>query len=139
MLGSPGRSGDSPHVARGERDNDRSLGDVQVSNLPDAERDAGEVVQLLAGLAALLRQRDAATDEEARLLLSLAREGGVTATRVLAYLRDLQGNGDGVSAAVPIRLGQWRDWVPPRGHLFAAPADHQPDGVAPPRRSDPGE
>jgi hypothetical protein len=125
--------------------NDRSLGDVQVSNLPDAERDASEVVQLLAGLAALLRQRDAATDEEARLLLSLAREGGVTATRVLAYLRDLQGNGDGDSAAVPIRLGQWRDWAPSRGHLLGEPV--APRVVAPRvqglpqrrRRHDPGE
>lgn len=111
-----------------------------MSNLPDAERDAGEVVQLLAGLAALLRQRDAATDEEARLLLSLAREGGVTATRVLAYLRDLQGNGDGVSAAVPIRLGQWRDWVPPRGHLLGEPvAPRIQELPQRRRRHDPGE
>jgi hypothetical protein len=111
-----------------------------VSNLPDAERDAGDVVQLLAGLTALLLQREAATDEEARHLLNLAREGGVTATRVLAYLRDLQGNGDGVAAAVAPRLGPWREWVPARGHLLGKPAAPRMEELPQRRRRhDPGE
>lgn len=114
-----------------------------MSNLPDAERDAGEVVRLLAGLAALLRRRDAATDEEARLLLSLAQEAGISASRVLAYLRDLQGNGDGGATAVPPRLGPWREWVPARGHLLGRPAaariEEQPQLPQRRRRHDPGE
>ena len=121
-----------------------------MTSLPDAERDVVDVVQALSGLAALLRRPpedlrglDAGEREFAdirRLLLSIAEEGGVAAGRVLAYLRDQRGAGDGAAAAVPPRLGPWRDWVPPRGHLFGVPGGAaQPDEVPQPRRSDPGE
>jgi hypothetical protein len=78
-------------------------------------------------------------EEFRQLLLGKAAEGSLAAARLVAYLREKRGAGDGELAMVPPRLGEWRDWVPPRGHLFEAPADHQPDGVAPPHRSDPGE
>jgi hypothetical protein len=60
---------------------------------------------------------------------------------VVAYLREQRGAGDGEMAAVPPRLGQWREWVPPRGHLFGVSVDvPRPNGVLPqPRRCDPGE
>ncbi|MFC4067678.1 hypothetical protein [Actinoplanes subglobosus] len=104
----------------------------------DAERDASEVVQALAGLAALLREGD---DADPRVLRSLAENGGAAAERVVAFLRAQCAAGDGATAAVPPRLAPWRDWVPPRGHLFGAPgADRRADGVAQPRRcGDPGE
>jgi hypothetical protein len=74
------------------------------------------------------------------MLLSLAEDGGIAATRVLAYLRELRGAGDGETVAVPPRLGQWRDWVPPRGQLFGATMGaRRIDEVPQPRRSDPGE
>jgi hypothetical protein len=101
---------------------DRSLGSAEVSSLPDAERDASEVVQLLAGLTALLRGRDLVLDHDARVMLNMALDGSVSAARVLEYLRTLQGSGDGAAAAVPPRLGQWRDWVPPRGNLLGETA-----------------
>ena len=121
-----------------------------MTSLPDAERDVGDVVQALAGLAALLRRpaedlpgldpREPASDDIRRLLLSIAEDGGEAAARVLAYLREQRGNGDGDAVAVPPRLGQWRDWVPPRGHLFGLPgSSHQADELPQPRRSDPGE
>ncbi len=121
-----------------------------MSSLPDAERDVGDVVQALAGLAALLRRpaedlpridlREPASDDIRRLLLSIAEDGGEAAARVLAYLREQRGNGDGDAVAVPPRLGQWRDWVPPRGHLFGLPSSSpQADELPQPRRSDPGE
>jgi hypothetical protein len=114
-----------------------------VSSLPDAERDASEVVQLLAGLAALLRGRDLVLDDDARVMLNMALDGSVSATRVLEYLHTLQGSGDGALAAVPPRLGQWRDWVPPRGNLFGETAGvHRPRIEELPRnrrRCDPGE
>lgn len=112
-----------------------------MSSLPDAERDASEVVQMLAGLAALLRGRDPVLDHDTRVMLHMALEGSVSAARVLEYLRALQGSGDGAAAAVPPRLGPWRDWVPPRGHLLGQAAGtarieelprHRP-------RHDPGE
>ncbi|BCJ54429.1 hypothetical protein Asp14428_59040 [Actinoplanes sp. NBRC 14428] len=112
-----------------------------MTGLPDAERDAGEVVRLLATLAARLRARDIDLGDEQELIALLAADGGAAATRVLAYLRDLQGSGDGVAAAVPPRLGPWREWVPPRGHLFGtapAPAPRV-EGFPRPRRRDPGE
>jgi hypothetical protein len=119
---------------------DRSLGCAEVSSLPDAERDASEVVQLLAGLAALLRGRDLVLDDDARVMLHMALEGSVSAARVLEYLHVLQGSGDGVAAAVPPRLGPWRDWVPPRGNLLGekagAPRIELPRHR---RRHDPGE
>ena len=72
-----------------------------MTDLSDAERDACDVVQALAGLAALLRRpagdlpgldpRDPALDDARRLLLSIAEDGGAAAGRVLAYLRELRG------------------------------------------------
>jgi hypothetical protein len=116
-----------------------------VSSLSDAERDACDVVQALAGLAALLAQQpDDQSDPELldarRTLLSLAGDGGAAAVRVLAYLRELRGPGDGEAAVVPPRLGMWRDWVPPRGQILRY-AGHQPriDEVHHRRRSEPGE
>jgi hypothetical protein len=113
--------------------------------LSDAERDACDAVQALAGLAALLRRPmddrpDPALDDARRTLLSIAEDGGMAATRVLAYLRELRGSGDGETVAVPPRLGQWRNWMPPRGQLFGSPAIARlTDEVPQPRRSDPGE
>ena len=43
-------------------------------------------------------------------------------------------------AAVPPRLGPWREWVPPRGHVFGlTEVRPTPNEVPQPRRSDPGE
>ncbi len=119
-----------------------------MSGLSDAERDASDVVQALAGLAALLRRSvddlpnpcEPAFDDVRRLLLSIAEDNAVAAGRVLSYLREQRGAGDGESAAVPPRLGQWRDWVPPRGYVFGPPGGaRRADEVPQPRRSDPGE
>jgi hypothetical protein len=121
-----------------------------VTGLSDAERDACDVVQALAGLAALLGRpigdlpaldpSDPAAAEARRTLLNLAEDGGVAAGRVLAYLREVRGSGDGEAVAVPPRLGQWREWVPPRGQLFGTAARvRRTDEVPQPRRSDPGE
>ncbi len=121
-----------------------------MTSLSDAERDACDVLQALAGLAALLRRSaadapgldpgDPAADDARRLLLGLAEDGGEAAARVLAYLRTQRGAGDGDLAAVPMRLGPWREWVPPRGHLFGLAASRPtPNEVPQPRRSDPGE
>jgi hypothetical protein len=123
-----------------------------VTSLPDAERDASDVMQALAGLAAMLRRSaldlpggldpdDPYDDETGRMLLGVAEDAGVAAARVVAYLRDRRGNGDGELAAVPPRLGQWREWVPPRGHVFglSAGAPRATNEVPQPRRSDPGE
>jgi hypothetical protein len=114
-----------------------------MSGLSDAERDAGEVVRLLAGLSLLLDRRGLELGEESDVLAAFVRDGGAAAARVLAYLRGLRGPGDGYAVAVPPRLGPWRDWVPPRGPLFGAP---RAGGAAPidglPRRrprKDPGE
>nr|BFE68180.1 hypothetical protein GCM10020092_014810 [Actinoplanes digitatis] len=71
-----------------------------MTSLPDAERDANEVVQLLAGFAELLRRREFVLDDDTQAMLGLALEGGVSAARVLEYLRALQGSGDGVAVAV---------------------------------------
>jgi hypothetical protein len=121
--------------------NDRRLGSAEVSSLPDAERDASDVVQLLAGLAALLDRGNVVLDDDTRVMLGMALNGGASATRVLEYLRALQGSGDGVAVAVPPRLGPWREWVPPRGQLFGETAatarvDELPRNR---RRVDPGE
>jgi hypothetical protein len=121
---------------------DRSLGSAEVSSLPEAERDAGEVVQELAGLAALLHGRDLVLDQDTRVMLSMVLEGSVSAVRVLEYLSALQGAGDGVAAAVPPRLGPWREWVPTRGYLFGETADAprvKEELPRPRRRHDPGE
>jgi len=135
-----------PAATRGTRRegnvaDDRSLGRTEVSSLPDAERDASEVVQVLAGLAALLRGRDLVLDQDARVMLSMALEGSVSAARVLEYLRALQGAGDGVAAAVPPRLGPWRGWVPARGYVLGEPAaaPRIEELPRPRRRHDPGE
>ncbi|MET0415624.1 MAG: hypothetical protein ABW022_06345 [Actinoplanes sp.] len=122
-----------------------------MTSLPDAERDACDVMQALAGLAALLRRPagdlpgldpdDPATADVRRKLLNITEDGGVAAARVVAYLREQRGAGDGELAAVPPRLGQWRQWTPPRGHLFGLSANvrRSANEVPHPRRSDPGE
>jgi hypothetical protein len=115
-----------------------------VSGLSDAERDACDVAQALAGIAALLARpatdrADPAIDDARRMLLNLAEDGGVAMARVLAYLRMTRGPGDGAAVAVPTRLGQWRDWVPPRGHLLGWTGAERRMGTVQPRRSDPGE
>jgi hypothetical protein len=121
-----------------------------MTGLSDAERDACDVVQALAGLAALLRRpvdgrsgldpREPAFDDARRTLLSIAEDGGLAAIRVLAYLHELRGSGDGEAVAVPPRLGPWREWVPPRGQLFgSAVGARRTNEVPQPRRSDPGE
>jgi len=111
-----------------------------MSSLPDAERDATEVVRLLIGLAMVLDRRGPG-DDETEVLAALARDGGGAATRVLEYLHSLRGAGDGAEVAVPPRLGPWRDWVPPRGNLFGPPpgASRMDDLPRPHRRRDPGE
>jgi hypothetical protein len=114
-----------------------------VSGLSDAERDACEAVQALAGLAALLAQpagdqADPATAAARRTLARLAESGGEAAVRLLDYLRTVRGAGDGAAVAVPPRLGQWRDWVPPRGHLLGR-TDERRIGEVHRRRADPGE
>jgi hypothetical protein len=116
-----------------------------VTSLPDAERDACDVVRALAGLSALLNRTategDPALDDDARRVLAhLAEDGGVAARRVSAYLRSLRGAGDGYAVAVPPRLGQWREWVPPRGMVFGDVGAPRGIGKLPqPRRCDPGE
>ena len=112
-----------------------------MSSLPDAERDASEVVRLLTGLAMVLDRRGVDLGDEAEVLSALAHDGGSAAGRVLEYLRRLRGPGDGEAVAVPARLGLWRDWVPPRGSLFAGPpgAAHVDEVPRPRRRRDPGE
>lgn len=113
-----------------------------MTSLSDAERDACDVLQALAGLAALLRRPpdDPATEEARRVLLGLAQDGEVAAARVVTYLRELRGAGDGELVAVPRRLGRWREFAEPRGHLFGLPAEvRRANGVPQPRRSDPGE
>ena len=115
-----------------------------MSGLSDAERDACEVVQALAGLAALLAQSpadsgDPATEDARRTWALLAENGGEAAVRVLEYLRALRGAGDGDAAAVPPRLGQWRDWVPPRGHLLTGAVVDRRISEVHRRRCDPGE
>jgi len=121
-----------------------------VTSLSDAERDACDVMQALASLAALLRRPagdlpgpdpdDAVAADARQLLLGIAEDGGATAARVVAYLREQRGAGDGELVAVPLRLGQWREWVPPRGRLFGVSAEaRQANGVPQPRRGDPGE
>jgi len=40
---------------------------------------------------------------------------------------------------VPPRLGQWRDWVPPRGHVLVGTGPERRISEVHPRRCDPGE
>jgi hypothetical protein len=87
-----------------------------------------------------LSDLDDSTLAHARATLrSLAEDGGVNAARVLNYLRELRGNGDGEAVAVPPRLGQWRDWMPARGYLLGSPAPERRVGEKHPHRADPGE
>jgi hypothetical protein len=112
-----------------------------VSSLPDAERDACDVVQALGGLAALLTRLspdDPAFDDAVRILRSLAEDGSAAAQRLVSYLQSLRGAGDGESTPVPPRLGPWREWVPPRGHLLGNASPIHRIGEMP-RRLDPGE
>jgi hypothetical protein len=120
--------------------------DTGVSSLSDAERDACDVVQALAGLAALLARpvgdvSELEWEDARRTLLRLAEDGNAAAVRVLAYLRGQRGAGDGEAVAVAPRLGPWRDWVPSRGYLFGGYDDRIPrvDEVHHRRRADPGE
>lgn len=85
-------------------------------DLPEAERDALRAVQALIGLNGHLAPDTGGPDE--RRLLELLESGGEAAGRVLAYLRELRGSGDGEALAYPERLGPWRDWCPPRGDLW---------------------
>lgn len=90
-----------------------------MSSLSDAERDAHEVVRALTALSTLLSRTDGAEGAETRRLLSrLAEDSGASAERVLAYLRDLRGPGDGEAVAVPTRLGLWREWSPTCGNVL---------------------
>lgn len=128
----------------------RAPGTAGVTGLSDAERDASDAMQALAGLAALLRRpvddlsvldsSDPVAADARRLLLSIAEDGGVAAARVVDYLREQRGAGDGELAAVPPRLGQWRQWIPPRGHLFGLSTDiRKATNEVPHPRRDPGE
>ncbi|WP_030436354.1 hypothetical protein [Actinoplanes subtropicus] len=121
-----------------------------MTSLSDAERDASDVMQALAGLAALLRRPpgdlaglepgDPAYDQARHLLLGLTEDAGQACERVVAYLREQCAAGDGEVIAVPRRLGPWRDWTPDRGHLFGVSAGvRRANGVPQARRSDPGE
>ena len=122
-----------------------------MSSRPDAERNAFEVVETLVRLADLLAQplpgeqdaadrSDLALAEARRVLLKLAEDGGVAAQQLLDYVRALHRPGDGEAVLVAARLGPWREWVPPRGHLFGVPGvAHRISELPHPRRSDPGE
>lgn len=105
-----------------------------MSDLSDMERDAQQVAQALASLTAFVRLRGDGGRDALRMI---AADGADAAERVLAYLRELRGSGDGGAAAYPARLGPWRDWCPPRGHVFEG---HPPERVVARRwRGDPGE
>jgi hypothetical protein len=123
-----------------------------VTGLSDAERDANDVMLALDGLAAVLRRPAGDLpgdcdpgaplgDDARRRLLGMAEDAGRAAARVANYVRDQRRNGDGDIAAVPPHLGQWREWVPSRGHLFGVKSRvaREADEVPQPRRSDPGE
>ena len=121
-----------------------------MTSLSDAERDACDVMQALAGLAALLRRptgdvpavqpSDPALGRAQELLLGLAEDAGQACERVVSYLREQRGAGDGEAVAVPVRLGPWREWAPERGHLFGVSAGvRRAGGVPQVRRCDPGE
>ncbi|GAA4592544.1 hypothetical protein BJY16_000670 [Actinoplanes octamycinicus] len=119
-----------------------------MTGLWDAERDAGEVVRALTGLAALLGQdaADPGPDQETlRLVRQLVANGAASAARVQAYLHEQGGAGDGDAVAVPPSLAPWREWAPSRGHLFTSRRSpgtlsvRRINEVPQPRRCDPGE
>ncbi|HET9519083.1 MAG TPA: hypothetical protein VFO77_15280 [Actinoplanes sp.] len=103
-------------------------------DLSDAERDAVQAAEALAGVADHLAARgpDLGTGDRDVVMRALADEGSAAAERVVAYLRTLRGPGDGSATAVPTRLGPWRNWCPPRGHVLR-------ESPVPRRRGDPGE
>jgi hypothetical protein len=107
-----------------------------MQDLTEIERDAQRAAEALASLAARLSQGGVDADAYDYLRLrALAEEGGIAAARVLEYLRLLRGAGDGVATPYPPRLGPWREWCPPRGHVLGM---HGAVGRRH-RRGDPGE
>ncbi len=109
---------------------ERSVG---MSELSEVERDAQLAALALARMSSYVRAR---RDHDDPAAAALADEGVAAAARVLAYLRDVRGNGDGAATAYPVRLGPWREWCPPRGHLLEDPG-RQAGGRR--WRGDPGE
>jgi hypothetical protein len=103
-------------------------------DLSDVERDAVQAAEALAGLADHLAFRGPDIGDD-RVFRALADEGSAAAERVLTYLRQLRGPGDGAAIALPTRLGPWRNWCPPRGHVLRAPDERVPGRG----RGDPGE
>ncbi|MFI1989575.1 hypothetical protein [Actinoplanes sp. NPDC020271] len=118
-----------------------------MTGLWDAERDAGEVVRALKGLAALLgRDTEEPPDADTlRIMRQLVESGASSAVRMQGYLHRLRGPGDGDAVALSPVLAPWRDWSPSRGLLFGprrAPATRgarRTNEVPQPRRCDPGE
>ena len=82
-----------------------------MDELSEIERDAEQAARTLAMLGH--RLADAGPDE--RRLREPALDAGAAAARVLAYLRELRGAGDGAALAHPDRWIAWRDWYPPAG------------------------
>lgn len=111
-----------------------------MTDLSEAEQDALQAVHSLAALNDHLARSAGGADE--RRLQELTDSGGAAAARVLAYLRELRGAGDGDALTLPARLDPWRDWCPPPGdpwgrRLSARPRPVRSSGAA--RRGDPGE
>ncbi len=107
-----------------------------MSDLSEVERYAQQAADALAMLAS--RLASGRTDPDAydyAALRALAEEGAIGAAQVLDYLRRLRGAGDGAATAYPPRLGPWREWCPPVGHVLGG------DGANSRRmwRGDPGE
>jgi hypothetical protein len=100
-------------------------------DLSDVERDAAQAAETLTDL----RNRLPVAEQV------LVDEAGAAAQRVLAYLRSLRGAGDGAATAVAPRLGPWREWCPPRGHLLGDTATRVPPRphLRARRHGDPGE
>jgi hypothetical protein len=104
-------------------------------DLSDVERDAALAARVMAELAAQPAWRRTGIDDGDRTYREWVEQGRVAAERVLAYLRTLQGPGDGAATIVPSHLGPWRDWCPPRGHLLRASRNRVPRHC----HGDPGE
>lgn len=115
-------------------------------DLSDVERDAVQAVQALAGINRRLARGTPEPDERVALQ-AMADHGGLAAGRVLAYLRELRGAGDGEATAYPARLGPWREWCPPRGNVLGGSGvdvhdsrrDAPGSGRGAPGHGDPGE